>query len=76
MNPSDPPADNGRSEQASLPHDRDEKAAPTREDGQTHANRAPVRQAHADVEAGVQDTERIGTRNDVPSSSDNGEGKR
>ena len=76
MNAHDPHAGADRSEEAALPHDRDEKPQPTREDGQTHANRAPVRQAHADVEAGVQDTERIGTASDVPSSAENDERKR
>ncbi len=74
--PNDPappdPADDG----APLPHDRDENPAPPRDDGQTHANRAPIRQAHVDVESGLQDTERIGTPSDVPSSTDNRRGKK
>ncbi len=60
---------------APLPHDRDESAAPPVENAQHRTNRAPIRQAHEDVESGVQDTERIGTPSDVPSSGQNG-GKR
>jgi hypothetical protein len=54
---------------AALPHDRDESADAPAEDAQHDANRAPMRQAHADVEAGLVDTERRGTPNDVPSST-------
>ena len=57
---------------APLPHDRDESASPPVENAQHRANRAPIRQAHDDVESGVQDTERIGTPGDVPSSRQNG----
>ena len=55
-----------------LPHDRDEKAEAPVENAQHRENRKPIDQAHRDVEAGIQDTERIGTPNDVPSSRRNG----
>ncbi len=58
----EPPHDPG----TDLPHHRDESAAPEREDGHHAANRRIVRQAKDDVEAGIQDTERIGQPNDVP----------
>ena len=54
-----------------LPHDRDEKPQPLVENAQHRENRKPIDQARKDVEAGIQDTERIGTPNDVPSSGDN-----
>ena len=54
-----------------LPHDRDEKAQPPVENAQHRENRKPIDQARRDVESGIQDTERIGTPNDVPSSGDN-----
>ena len=54
-----------------LPHDRDEKATPPVENEQHRANRAQIDQAHRDVESGMEDTERIGTPNDVPSSRRN-----
>jgi len=54
---------------AHLPHDRDEKAAPERHDRQHDANRGIIRQAKRDVDAGIVDTERIGTPNDVPSQT-------
>ncbi|MEO8937108.1 MAG: hypothetical protein ABI277_15420 [Burkholderiaceae bacterium] len=63
---SGPDADSQRD--ASLPHERDETAAAPEEDAQHRANRAPMRQAHEDVESGLVDTERMGTPNDVPSS--------
>lgn len=60
---------------AHLPSERDEKAgeSPGSEAGnpQRDHNRKPIEQAHRDVESGVQDTERIGTPNDVPSSREN-----
>ena len=49
-----------------LPHARDESPEPPHEDGQHHENRKPMEQAHRDVKAGILDTERIGTPNDVP----------
>ena len=52
--------------------DRDEKAEAPVENAQHRENRKPIDQAHRDVEAGIQDTERIGTPNDVPSSRRNG----
>ena len=55
-----------------LPSDRDETPTPPKEDAQHAANREPIRQAHEDVESGIEDTERIGTPNDVPSSRRNG----
>ena len=62
-------------DQPAIPSDRDETAAPPREDAQHRANRSSIRQAHADVESGIQDTERIGTPNDVPSSDRNADRK-
>lgn len=64
--PQGPPTDDA----AKLPHDRDESpadpdTAPSTA-AQHDANRAPIRQAHADAESDKQDTERIGTPNDVP----------
>ena len=56
---------------APLPHDRDERSAPIEENAQHRQNRETIEQAHADVESGVQDTERIGTPSNVPSSDDN-----
>ena len=53
---------------APLPHDRDERSGPVKEDGQHRHNREPIEQARRDVESGIQDTERIGTPNDVPAS--------
>lgn len=49
-----------------MPHDRDEKACVETPDHAHRTNREKVRQAHADVERGVKDTERIGTPNDLP----------
>lgn len=67
------PSDDG----AALPADRDARpddaASP---DPQHHANRAPIRQAHRDVESGIKDTERIGTPNDVPTSGNGPDAKR
>ena len=63
--------DPARADEAALPHDRDEQPSSEHDDAQKDANRAPMRQARDDVETGVQDTERIGVRNDVPSSGDN-----
>jgi hypothetical protein len=57
---------------APLPHDRDERSVPADENAQHRQNRETIEQAHDDVESGVQDTERIGTPNDVPSSRRNG----
>ena len=54
-----------------LPHDRDERAVSPVEDDQQRKNRAPIEQARKDVEAGLQDTERIGIPNDVPPSGRN-----
>jgi hypothetical protein len=63
--------DASSAQRAPLPHDRDEHAAAPREDDQLRHNRKPIEQARRDVEAGVKDTERIGTPNDVPSSRRN-----
>ncbi len=54
-----------------LPRDRDESSAPVEDDAQRAQNRAPIRQAHDDVEAGRQDTERYGQPNDVPPAREN-----
>ena len=60
---------------AHLPHDRDEQAGDATGsqsgDAQHGQNRQPIEQAHADVEAGLQDTEARGTPNQVPSSREN-----
>ena len=62
----------GKSDDTSLPHDRDEKGGNGDEnDPQQRANRTATRQAHDDVERGIQDTERIGTPNAVPSADQN-----
>ncbi len=55
---------------AGLPHERDEKSGSDDATGSGDHPRAPIKQAHDDVESGIQDTERIGTPNDVPSSAD------
>ncbi len=57
---------------APLPHDRDEGKEKQHGGRQREGNRRPIAQAHDDVERGVQDTERIGVPNDVPSSGTNG----
>ena len=67
----DTPDDSASQRDKPLPHDRDEKAQPPVENAQHRENRKPIDQARRDVEAGIQDTERIGTPNDVPSSDDN-----
>ena len=67
-----PAAQTASNEEARLPHDRDEKPQATPENAQHDHNRRPIRQAHRDVESGIQDTERIGTPNDVPGSNENG----
>jgi hypothetical protein len=69
--PAHPPQKAGAASDAKLPHDRDESSTPPKEDAQHRHNREPIAQAHRDVEAGVKDTERIGTPNDVPSSRKN-----
>lgn len=70
-----PPAAAPSDRDAHLPSDRDEKAgdeAGTQAGNPQHDhNRKAILQAHEDVESGVQDTERIGTPNDVPSSTAN-----
>ena len=66
------PADQGKP----LPHDRDEHPQAPVENAQHHENRKPIDRAHRDVESGIQDTERIGTPTDVPSSGQNDGGKR
>lgn len=73
-NDKSPPAgtENATTPHSPLPHDRDEKAEAPVENAQHRENRKPIDQAHRDVEAGIQDTERIGTPNDVPSSRRNG----
>jgi hypothetical protein len=52
-----------------LPHDRDESSQPPKEDGQHRRNRAAIEQARRDTESGLEDTERIGTPNDVPAGT-------
>jgi|GEM_PF-2280493 len=73
-NDTTPPAgtEDAAAQPTPLPHDRDEKAEAPVENAQHRENRKPIDQAHRDVEAGIQDTERIGTPNDVPSSRRNG----
>ena len=56
---------------AALPSDRDERPTPPKEDAQHRHNRRSMEQAHRDTESDIQDTERIGTPNDVPSSDQN-----
>jgi hypothetical protein len=68
---SDPQGADATPGDAPLPHERDERSVPPKEDAQHRHNRQPIAQAHRDVEAGLQDTERIGTPTDVPSSADN-----
>ena len=66
-----PPSDDN----AKLPHDRDESSKGGTADApnpQHDQNRAVGRQALKDVESPMQDTDRHGTPNDVPSSTDNG----
>ena len=65
------PEDPGSAQDKLLPHDRDEKAQPPVENAQHRENRKIMEQARRDVESGLQDTERIGTPNDVPSSDSN-----
>jgi len=67
-----PQAPAAATQDAHLPHDRDESARPAAENPQHDHNRKSIRQAHADVESGIEDTERIGTPNDVPGSKENG----
>ena len=67
----DTPVDPASHEDKPLPHDRDETPQAPVENAQHRENRKPIDQARRDVEAGIQDTERIGTPNDLPSSGDN-----
>ncbi len=56
---------------AHLPHERDEKSGSGDATAEADHRRDSMGQAHADVEAGIQDTERRGIPSDVPSSKDN-----
>ena len=62
----------GAGNDTALPHDRDERRRDGDEnDPQRQGNRNTTRQAHDDVESGIQDTERIGTPNAVPGADQN-----
>lgn len=64
--PSDP--------EAHLPHERDENAGTGDATAEQGRQRASMKQAHEDVESGIEDTERRGIPSNVPSSQDNGQG--
>ncbi len=55
---------------AALPNERDEHPSAPKENEQHRQNRGVTEQGRRDVEAGVQDTERIG----VPTALPSGEG--
>ena len=61
-----PPSDDN----AKLPHDLDESAKGGTADAQEQ-NRGVGKQALKDIESGIEDTDRRGTPNNVPSSEDN-----
>lgn len=56
-----------------MPHERDESASDTgnRLDEALRPTSAEIAQAHEDIEAGRQDTDRRGIPDDVPASRDN-----
>jgi hypothetical protein len=66
------PADSRRTLEK-MPHERDESASETgnRLDEAQPPNAREIQQAHDDVEQGMQDTDRRGVPDDVPSSRDN-----
>ncbi len=61
---------------AALPSDRDEKPSSPTENAQHRQNRQVIEQGRRDVESGLEDTERIGTPNTLPSSGDGDPQKR
>lgn len=71
MQPDKPAEEAPSDDHAHLPHDRDERAGAPEDNAQHEDNRESIRQAHDDVESGIEDTERIGTPSNVPASRDN-----